>query len=72
MAFTVDATAFYTPAEVAEKLGISRRTLDNWRWAGKGPAPTRSGKGGGRVWYSGAAVRAYLEQRTARWPTATA
>lgn len=31
----------YTSADAARLIGISPRTLKNWRWAGKGPRPTR-------------------------------
>jgi len=28
----------FTPVEVAEQLGVARRTLDRWRLTGEGPA----------------------------------
>lgn len=32
------ATKYITPAEAAAKLGITERTLENWRTLNKGPA----------------------------------
>ena len=69
MAFRIDPEQFYTPAEVAELFGMSERTLANWRWAAKGPEPTRLHRGdGARVFYRGANLLRYLNQHTARWP----
>ena len=45
-------------ADVAGLLGVSERTLEFWRYAGKGPAYVKVGK---RVRYRLADVEAYLE-----------
>ena len=47
-----------TPAEVAERLGVSPATLANWRSAGRGPAYLRIG---GRVVYPEKAIEQWLE-----------
>lgn len=49
--------ALATPAEVADHLGISEKTLAQWRWQQIGPAFT---KVGGRVRYRWEAVDAYV------------
>jgi excisionase family DNA binding protein len=52
-----------TPAEVAERLRVSTRTLEFWRHQGRGPAFVRVGK---RVRYRPDDVEAFIgEQRTA-------
>jgi excisionase family DNA binding protein len=52
-----------TPAEVAERLRVSTRTLEFWRHQGRGPAYVRVGK---RVRYRSDDVEAFIgEQRTA-------
>ena len=38
MNITLDSMQLLTPAEVAEILKISVGTLNNWRYAGRGPA----------------------------------
>jgi predicted DNA-binding transcriptional regulator AlpA len=54
--------------EVAELLGVSEKTLANWRWQGRGPAfiklPGKSGKGGVR--YDGATVLQWREDHVQR------
>jgi len=50
--------ALLTPAQVAVQLGISEKTLANWRSLGHGPD---SMKLGGRVRYEEAAVDAFIE-----------
>ena len=73
MANILDPNAIYTPAETAALLGIAERTLTNWRCVGKGPRPTRLHEGErAPVKYTGAAIAAYLAERTADWPSATA
>ena len=73
MAATVDPNSIYSPAETATLLGIAERTLTNWRCRGKGPRPTRLHEGArSPVKYTGAAITAYLAERTADWPSATA
>lgn len=49
------------PAEAAERLGVQRSTLDNWRWNGSGP---RYVKVGGRVRYRLADLAEWLDVRT--------
>lgn len=44
--------------EVADRLGLSVKTLRQWRWAGKGP---RFKKFGSAVRYSEADLTAYIE-----------
>jgi excisionase family DNA binding protein len=57
------AGALLTPAEVAERLRVSTRTLEFWRHQGRGPAFVRVGK---RVRYRPDDVEAFIgEQRTA-------
>jgi excisionase family DNA binding protein len=46
-----------TPEDVAELLGISERTLEFWRYQGRGPAFLRVGK---RVRYRPTDVEAFL------------
>lgn len=53
-AFTV-----WSPEELADNLGISPRTLAAWRKARTGPAYV---KGGGRIYYTSAAVTAWLSR----------
>jgi predicted site-specific integrase-resolvase len=45
-------------ADVAEWLDVSERTLEFWRYVGKGPAYVKVGK---RVRYRPADVEAFLE-----------
>lgn len=33
-----------TPADLSEYLGIPQRTLDQWRWLGKGPRWSKVGR----------------------------
>lgn len=44
--------------EAADRLGLSVKTLRQWRWAGKGP---RFKKFGSAVRYSEADLAAYIE-----------
>lgn len=48
------------PGAVAWLLGITPRTLDNWRSQRKGPVYLRLGK---RVWYPLGAIVDYLDER---------
>lgn len=52
-----------TPDTLAERLGTKRRTVDEWRITGKGPAFIRIGRG---VRYAPETVDAWLlsQQRT--------
>ena len=73
MATTVDPNSIYSTDEAAHLLGVSPRTLVNWRCAGRGPRPTRLHDGErAPVKYTGRAIAAYLAERTADWPSATA
>ena len=47
-----------TPAEVAERLRVSTRTLEFWRHQGRGPAFVRVGK---RVRYRPDDVEGFIE-----------
>lgn len=47
--------------EVAEYLHVAVKTVENWRYIGKGPAFT---KAGGGVRYRRRVVEAYLNGRT--------
>lgn len=35
----------WSPAELAERLGVSVGTLANWRWRGEGPQYVKLGSG---------------------------
>ncbi|MFK0180511.1 helix-turn-helix transcriptional regulator [Streptomyces xanthochromogenes] len=50
-----------TAKDVAELLGVSRKTLQKWRTAGVGPRFHRLGAVGGRVRYAAADVSAFQE-----------
>lgn len=54
-----NALTVWSPEELAENLGISSRTLAAWRKARTGPAYIRSGA---RVYYTSAAVTAWLSK----------
>lgn len=59
---TLDARATTVgPEDAAERLGVQRSTLDNWRWSGAGP---RYVKVGGRVRYRLADLAAWLDAQT--------
>jgi len=38
MARMPDRALFLTTADAAARLGLAPRTLERWRWAGRGPA----------------------------------
>jgi hypothetical protein len=48
-------------AELAERWGVSQRTLERWRWLGFGP---RYIKVGGRVVYRVDEIEAFEERQT--------
>lgn len=48
-----------TPGELADELKVSRRTLDQWRWVGIGPAYVRL-HGSGRIRYERDVVQAWI------------
>ena len=55
---------YLTPAQVADLMGCSVKTLSMWRYAGRGPryvktSPARSG----RIRYAEAEVIAWMEAR---------
>ncbi|MFE9922279.1 helix-turn-helix transcriptional regulator [Streptomyces sp. NPDC005774] len=53
-----------SPRQLAEELGVSTRTLANWRWSGVGPRYTKLGDGRtARVRYRRADVDAWLKAR---------
>ena len=55
---TAGLAPLLSSADVAELLDVSTRTLEFWRYVGKGPAYVRVGR---RVRYRPADVEAYLE-----------
>lgn len=55
---------YATPAQVAEYLAISRRTLDNWAYLGKGPSYIKIDGGARR--YNWTDLLAWVEARTVR------
>ncbi|WP_294651527.1 AlpA family transcriptional regulator [uncultured Rothia sp.] len=54
-----EGLTIWSPDELADNLGISPRTLAAWRKARTGPAYI---KGGGRIYYTSAAVTAWLSR----------
>ncbi|MEX2530962.1 MAG: helix-turn-helix domain-containing protein [Gemmatimonadota bacterium] len=58
-----DRTLTLSPEEAAERLGVARSTVDNWRWTGSGP---RYVKVGGRVRYRLSDLADYLDRQTRR------
>ena len=50
-------------AEAAQMLGISPRTLANWRVQGRGPAYVRLGKSRSPVLYRVGDIESWLESR---------
>jgi predicted DNA-binding transcriptional regulator AlpA len=52
--------ALADPAAVGEHLGISEKTLAQWRWRGEGPAYIKIG---GAVRYRWESVDAYIASR---------
>ena len=58
----LDDNALFTPPEATTLLRIgSPRTLERWRSTGNGPAYVKVGR---RVAYTGASLRAYVQQQT--------
>lgn len=49
-------------ADAADYLGLSPKTLQNWRVKGDGPPYVRHGQTGGRVSYRVVDLDAYLEE----------
>lgn len=54
-----EGLTIWSPDELADNLGLSPRTLAAWRKARTGPAYI---KGGGRIYYTSAAVTAWLSR----------
>jgi hypothetical protein len=54
-----------TTEELAERLGVKPRTVDNWRFTGYGP-PYLPGRGNRGVRYRVADVEAWEESRIVR------
>ncbi len=55
-----------TSTKTARVLGITPATLRKWRWRGVGPAFIKlSDDPGGRVMYSPATIREWIEAHTA-------
>lgn len=62
---TLDSMQLLTPAEVAELLKISVGTLNNWRYAGRGPAwidISDSPGGNKRIRYAVADIQAFQQR----------
>ena len=59
-----DRLTLWSPEELAEALGVKEQTLADWRNARTGPAFIRTSKGqrGGRIYYTSAAVTAWLSR----------
>ncbi|WP_369016235.1 helix-turn-helix transcriptional regulator [Streptomyces hesseae] len=57
---------YLTPREVADILGVTPKTLGNWRVLGKGPRWVLLGKLHGPVRYPASAVTAYMATRDSR------
>lgn len=61
----VPSDEYLTPAQLAEELGLTERTLANNRWLNTGPAYIKLSPGrGGRVRYPRSAVNAWLAERS--------
>lgn len=50
----------YDPKELAQKIRIAERTIHRWRGEGSGPSYHKIG---GRVFYRGEDITAWLEKR---------
>lgn len=59
----MDLRKLLPPKDAAERLGLQKRTLEHWRWKGKGPDYTRVG---GRIMYDPADLDAWLEANKVR------
>jgi predicted DNA-binding transcriptional regulator AlpA len=56
----------WSPAELAERLGVSVGTLANWRWRGEGPRYVKLGSGrSSRVRYRAEDVAAWETRHAA-------
>jgi predicted DNA-binding transcriptional regulator AlpA len=54
------ADKLLTPEAVAERIGVTEKSLTNWRGAGTGPAFVRAGR---LIRYREADVTAWIESR---------
>lgn len=52
----------WTPAQLAEYLGVPVQTLYDWRWKGVGPTPLKVGR---HLRYRESDIKAWLDVRTA-------
>lgn len=59
----IEERAVVSSAEAARMLGISPRTLANWRVQGRGPTYVRLGKNRSPVLYRVGDVESWLESR---------
>ncbi len=59
----VEERAVVSSAEAAQILGISPRTLANWRVQGRGPAYVRIGKNRSPILYRAGGIESWLESR---------
>jgi Helix-turn-helix domain len=50
-------SVFFTQAELARELGVTRKTLDRWKLEGKGPSITKIGR---KILYSRKGVASWL------------
>lgn len=62
----MDIKKLLPPKDAADRMGLKHRTLEHWRWRGKGPDFIRIG---GRVMYDPEALQRWLDKNTVR-PTA--
>jgi len=60
---TIEPTEL-TPKQAAEMLGVTERTLYDWRARGEGPAWSRTIRGIGRIRYTVQAIREHRERMT--------
>ena len=54
-------TSLLTPRQLAVQLGVTTRTLANWRKAGVGPPAISVGRGGRLLRYRAESVAAWLD-----------
>lgn len=57
------AEPFYTRAEAATRLGVTKQTLARWASSKVGPSYSRSGDVRGRVLYRESDLQAWLDSR---------
>jgi len=59
----IEGRAVVSSTEAAQMLGISPRTLANWRVQGRGPAYVRIGKNRSPILYRVGDIESWLESR---------